>query len=74
MNIMIVGCGKVGQTLAQHLNEDGNNVTVIDTDDKLVSDVAARLDVMGYVGNGATHTLQQEAGIEKTDLLIAVTG
>ena len=74
MNIMIVGCGKVGQTLARQLNEDGNNITVIDTNDKLVADVAARLDVMGYVGNGATHTLQQEAGIDKTDLLIAVTG
>ena len=74
MNIMIVGCGKVGQTLARQLNEDENNVTVIDTDAKLVADVTARMDVMGYVGNGATHTLQQEAGIDKTDLLIAVTG
>ncbi len=74
MNIMIVGCGKVGQTLAQQLNEEGNNITVIDTDADLVSGLAARLDVMGYVGNGATHTVQQEAGIDKTDLLIAVTG
>lgn len=74
MNIMIVGCGKVGQALAEQLNEDGNNITVIDTNAALVGDVSARLDVMGYVGNGATHTLQEEAGIEKTDLLIAVTG
>ena len=74
MNIMIVGCGKVGQALAEQLNEDGNNISVIDTNAALVSDVSARLDVMGYVGNGATHTLQEEAGIEKTDLLIAVTG
>jgi trk system potassium uptake protein TrkA len=74
MNIMIVGCGKVGQALAEQLNEDGNNITVIDTDAALVGDVSARLDVMGYVGNGATHTLQEEAGIGKTDLLIAVTG
>ena len=74
MNIMIVGCGKVGQALAEQLNEDGNNITVIDTNAALVGDVSARLDVKGYVGNGATHTLQEEAGIEKTDLLIAVTG
>ena len=74
MNIMIVGCGKVGQALAEQLNEDGNNISVIDTNAALVGDVSARLDVMGYVGNGATHTLQEEAGIEKTDLLIAVTG
>ena len=74
MNILIVGCGKVGQTLAEQLNEKGNNITVIDTDGGLVSDLSARLDVMGYVGNGATHTIQQEAGIDKADLLIAVTG
>ncbi len=74
MNIMIVGCGKVGQTLAEQLNEDGNSITVIDSRADVVRDVSARLDVMGFVGNGATHTLQQEAGIEKTDLLIAVTG
>ena len=74
MNIMIVGCGKVGQALAEQLNEDGNNIIVIDTNAALVGDVTARLDVMGYVGNGATHTIQEKAGIEKTDLLIAVTG
>ena len=74
MNIMIVGCGKVGQTLAEQLNEEGNNITVVDTNSETVSALAARLDVMGFVGNGATHTVQEEAGIHKTDLLIAVTG
>ena len=74
MNIMIVGCGKVGQTLAEQLNEEGNNITVVDTNPETVSALSARLDVMGFVGNGATHTVQEEAGIHKTDLLIAVTG
>ena len=74
MKIMIVGCGKVGQTLAEQLNEDGNNITVVDTRAEVVHDLAARLDIMGFVGNGATHTVQDEAGIDKTDLLIAVTG
>ena len=74
MNIMIVGCGRVGQTLAEQLNEEGNNITVVDTRAEVVNDLAARLDIMGYVGNGATHTVQQMAGIDKTDLLIAVTG
>ena len=74
MNILIVGCGKVGQTLAEQLNEEGNSITVIDTRAEVVRDVTARLDVMGIVGNGATHTVQQEAGISQADLLIAVTG
>ncbi len=74
MNIMIVGCGKVGQTLAEQLNEEGNNITVVDTRADVVNDLSVRLDIMGYVGNGATHTVLEEAGIDKTDLLIAVTG
>ncbi len=74
MNIMIVGCGKVGQTLAEQLNEEGNNITVVDTRGAVVAELSARLDIMGYVGNGATHTVLEEAGIDKTDLLIAVTG
>ena len=74
MNIMIVGCGKVGQTLAEQLNEEGNNITVVDTRAEAITSLSARLDIMGFVGNGATHTVQEEAGIHKTDLLIAVTG
>ncbi len=74
MNIMIVGCGKVGTTLAEQLNEEGNNITVIDTNADKVNNLSVRLDIMGFVGNGATHAIQEEAGIDKTDLLIAVTG
>ncbi len=74
MNIIIVGCGRVGQTLAEQLNEEGNNITVIDISASAVNDVAARFDVLGIVGNGATHTVQTEAGISEADLLIAVTG
>ncbi len=74
MNIVIIGCGKVGETLAGQLNEEGNNITIVDTNAARVNDVAERLDVMGMVGNGATHTVQGEAGVNKADLLIAVTG
>ena len=74
MNIIIVGCGKVGQTLAGQLNEEGNNITVIDLSAESVNDVTNRYDVMGIVGNGATHTVQKEAGIDNANLLIAVTG
>ena len=73
MNIIIVGCGKVGQTLAQQLNEEGNNITVIDIDPENLKSVSTSADVLGIVGNGATHSVQKEAGIENADLLIAVT-
>ncbi|MBQ8614726.1 MAG: Trk system potassium transporter TrkA [Ruminiclostridium sp.] len=74
MNIIIVGCGKVGQEITARLNEKGNNVTVIDIDEKKANDTTEKYDVMAVIGNGATHAVQQEAGIKTADLLIAVTG
>lgn len=74
MNIIIVGCGKVGETLAAELNEEGNDITVVDMQPDIVADVSAKCDVMGVVGNGATHSVQVEAGVNEADLLIAVTG
>ena len=73
MNIIIVGCGRVGHTLAEKLNGDGNQVTVIDMSASKVQELADRFDIMGVVGNGATHTTLQEAGIQSADLFIAVT-
>ena len=73
MNIIIVGCGSVGRTLAEKLNNDGNDVTVIDMSAEKVRRTTERCDIMGIVGNGATHTVQREAGIEAADLFIAVT-
>ncbi len=74
MNIIIIGCGKVGQALAEQLSTQGNNITIIDLSAEKLSSVSARSDVMTVVGNGATHLTQQEAGIEHADLMIAVTG
>ncbi|MBQ5329634.1 MAG: Trk system potassium transporter TrkA [Oscillospiraceae bacterium] len=74
MNIIIVGCGKVGTTLASRLDEEGNNVTVIDIDGSRISTLVDSSDIMGVVGNGAVHKVQVEAGIREADLLIAVTG
>ncbi len=74
MNIIIIGCGKVGQALAEQLSEQGNNITIIDLSADKLSAISTRSDVMTVVGNGATHLTQQEAGIEHADLMIAVTG
>lgn len=74
MRIIIAGCGKVGQALTEQLTKEGNEITVIDTRNKIVNEIVNRYDVMGIVGNGASHLTQAEAGIEKADLFIAVTG
>lgn len=75
MNIIIVGCGKVGQKLTERLSgENENDVTVVDISPLRVSEVTNSLDVMGIVGNGASLDILTEAGVEKADVLIAVTG
>lgn len=74
MNIIIIGCGKVGQELTANLNEESNNITVIDLQQSKLNDIAARYDVLTVCGNGATHLVQQSAKIDSADLLIAVTG
>lgn len=74
MNVIIVGCGKVGEMLAEQLNGEGNNVTVVDVDAKRVDYISAKLDIMGITGNGAMRSVQKEAGLDEADLLIAVTG
>ena len=74
MNIIIVGCGKVGSALASQLNKEGHNVTIIDQNAEKVKNIAAKLDIMGVIGNGASRTTQKEAGVDDADLLCAVTG
>lgn len=74
MQIIIVGCGKVGTTLVEQLSMEDNDVTVIDERSEKIHNVSDSFDVMGVIGNGASYSIQKEAGIEKADLLIAVTG
>lgn len=73
LNIIIVGCGKVGSTLAEQLAKEGHDITVIDKNPKRVQGITDMYDVMGIVGNGASYSLQLEAGINDADLIIAVT-
>ena len=74
MNIIIVGSGKVGEALAYQLNKEGNDVTIVDENAEKVRAIANKLDIMGVIGNGASRATQKDAGIDKADLLIAVTG
>ena len=73
MNIIIVGCGQVGRSLAKELIREGNDVTVIDTSAEKIKSITNNIDVMGVVGNGASHITQQEASVKNADPLIAVT-
>ena len=72
MRIIIVGAGKVGWALRQHLSAE-NRVTVVDQNPQLIENIINIYDVMGVCGNGASYEVQQEAEADKPDLLIATT-
>ena len=73
LNIIIVGCGKVGMTLIEQLSKEGHDITIIDKNAAKVQEMSNLYDIMGLVGNGASYSVQMEAGIENADLIIAVT-
>lgn len=73
LNIIIVGCGKVGVALTEQLSREGHDITLIDKNSSRLQETADLYDVMGVVGNGASYNVQLDAGIEKADLIIAVT-
>ena len=74
MNIVIVGLGKIGFTLTKYLAEGNHDVTVIDSNAKVVESVVEDADVMGISGTGASYDVLMEAGAHKAKLFIAVTG
>lgn len=73
LNIIIVGCGKVGMTIIEQLSKEGHDITIIDKNVAKVQEMSNLYDIMGLVGNGASYSVQMEAGIENADLIIAVT-
>lgn len=75
MNIIIAGCGKVGQKLAERLNDErDHNITVVDVRSSVVHDLINQYDINGVVGSSINIDDIKEAGIKDADILIAVTG
>ena len=74
MNIIIIGCGKVGTTLAEQLVKETHNVVMIDSSPERVQSVSEDIDAIKLVGNGASIAILMEAGVQNADILIAVTG
>jgi len=74
LKVIIVGAGKVGVYILSQLVLEGHDVTLVDSDPKRIDTLSEMYDVYGVVGNGASHKILLEAGIENTDIVIAVTG
>jgi trk system potassium uptake protein TrkA len=73
MRIMIVGDGKVGLALTEQLSREGHDVTVIDSNPKVLEQSLETFDVMVVHGNGAAIATLQEAGAPEAHLIIAAT-
>lgn len=65
--------GKVGTALTESLSGEGHDIVVIDNKSDVIENAVNKSDVMALLGNGATYRVQKEAGVEKAELLIAVT-
>jgi trk system potassium uptake protein TrkA len=73
MKIIILGAGQVGGTLAEHLANEQNDITVVDTDGDKLRALQDRLDIGTVVGGAAHPNTLYDAGAEDADMLIAVT-
>ena len=73
MNILILGAGQVGGTLARHLASEAFDITVVDIDGTRLEELRQRLDIRTVQGHGSRPDVLRRAGVEEADMLIAVT-
>lgn len=73
MNIVILGCGRVGAHLAKMLVAEGHQVTVIDKDSTAFAYLGSDFPGKLVVGTGIDEDVLSQAGIEKADAFVAVT-
>ena len=73
MKIIIAGDGKVGATLTRQLSAEGNDITLVDANPKVLAATEETYDIMAVQGNCATMETLEQAGVMEADLLIAAT-
>ncbi|MDZ7783317.1 MAG: Trk system potassium transporter TrkA [Halioglobus sp.] len=73
MKIIILGAGQVGGTLAEHLSDEQNDITVVDTDAEKLRVLQDKLDIATVTGGASYPNILESAGARDADLLIAVT-
>lgn len=74
MNIVIVGCGKIGSTILSSLLSEGHDIVAVDSDPQVISEISNIYDSMYLCGSGTDCDTLVEAGVERAELFIAVTG
>lgn len=73
MNIIILGAGQVGSSVAENLSSEANDITLVDSDAEVLNDLSDRLDIQTVVGHASHPDILDKAGIADADMLVAVT-
>lgn len=73
MNVMIIGCGRVGSQLALLLAQEGHNVTIIDKNPEAFKRLGGTFNGVAVAGNGFDEKLLKELKIDKQDAFVSVT-
>ncbi len=73
MNIIIVGCGKIGASVLASLVAEGHNVTAVDNDPAVIEEITNIYDVIGVCGNCTDPDVLEEAGVEAAQMFAAFT-
>jgi trk system potassium uptake protein TrkA len=73
MKVLIMGCGRVGGRLAGLLDADGHEVTILDINSQSFRRLPAEFNGTPLIGNGTDEEVLKKAGIEDTDIFVAIT-
>lgn len=72
MYVIVVGGGQTGSRLAKRLSDRGNNVVIVEKDERRAHELAADLDVLIIHGSGSDMDVLKDAGVDKADVLVAL--
>jgi len=73
MKIIICGAGRVGKGIAERLAAENHNITLVDSDERLVDQVSTDLEVRGVCGHAPYPDVLKAAGADEAEMIIAVT-
>ncbi len=73
MRIIILGVGRVGETLLKNLINEGHEIVAIDKNEKALNYIVNKYDVKGIIGGGLERDNLIECGIEEADIFISCT-
>ena len=73
MKFVIIGIGKIGETLVEKFSQEKHDVVIVDKNAEVVETLVNKYDIFGVIGGGADRSSLMDAGVENADFVIACT-